>query len=388
MHDAATLHGIAAHLAEGIGPRPATSPAERAAAAYVRARLAALEFSADTQTFRTSDHLSKRLMPNLMLITAALGGGLVVGRTPRALLGLLSLGLAWQFRRILRGEPPPWEDALAEGDSQNVILRIPPSSTPRGRLVLTTALDSATSQFAARPFLRAWVPHVLAAAEVTAWSGGILSLLATDDQRDTATHPWRVGTALFALGLGLLSALDTQGPPQSSPQSASGVAALLGLAASLSAQPLRHTEVWLAFTGAGHVAGSGLDAFFTQYGGQLDGARVVVLRDVGAGELAWISEHRLSDTMRYAPPPTLAEWATRVAAEMPTLGVMGRAMNSTDQSAVVRRHGFPALCLRGYERESGHAPHDSPLTEAALHKAATYTRALLDDYEAGLSSNG
>ncbi|MFP4321203.1 MAG: hypothetical protein ACLFTK_01990 [Anaerolineales bacterium] len=379
--DAEMLRATLSDVSTTLGPRPAASPAEQHAAAWVDERLRAAGYTPQRQSFRTSDHLSKRLLPNLLLITAALGAGLVVGRGPRALLGLLSLGLAWQYRHILQGGRPPWDDVLSNETSENIVLRINPARATHQRLVIAAPLDSTVSRFANRPYLRAWVPHVLATAEVTAWSGGLLSLLATDDQRDTATHPWRVGTACFALGLGVLAALDAMGETQHNAANAAELAVLVSLAEALAAQPLQQTEVWLVFSGAGSVAGAGMEAFLQAYAGLLQDAPFVVLDHVGGGELAWVTEHRLSDTIRYSPPAQMHAWATRVAAQLPAAGIMGRALNTTDLTAVIRRHGGSALCLKGYDRASGMPPSDDDYSPDAALKAATFTAALLRDYD-------
>ncbi|NJD59735.1 MAG: Zn-dependent exopeptidase M28, partial [Anaerolineae bacterium] len=65
---------------------------------------------------------------------------------------------------------------------------------------------------------------------------------------------------------------------------ASSVGALLALAGRLAEQPLKNTEVWLAFTGCEESSGDGIQALMATYGNELKEAWFIDLEMVGIGD--------------------------------------------------------------------------------------------------------
>lgn len=226
--------------------RGSASPGERAAAEWAAGRLRELGAgSVSVEAYRGQGtyawaqlaHLALGLLRSraLALLAAVLLEGEVSGRFP-------------SLRRLLR---------TCEG--ANVVARLPAQGASQRVLVLVAHLDTARTGIVWNPALpqlaaprrlrrRAMDPMVAPLA---------ISLLLS---------PWRIGRVL--LGVGALALLDTAArrPVPGASDNASGVAAVLALAAR-GRRP--ETEVWVVLPGAEESGMDGMRAFLAAHADEL-----------------------------------------------------------------------------------------------------------------------
>lgn len=340
-----------------IGPRQPTSENERAAADYVheRARQLTRREEVINQPFRSINGFRQRLAPLALLTGLSLLYGLRKDNRAHWVSGIISVGLSVVARDIFLQRAAIWESWMATGESQNVIVRIPPRRRARRRVVFVAHLDSGVHRVTTDPRVVGQLPRTVGGITLMALVGGVLTALAGRRQR------WRTLRGLIgagALGSAALTVADEHGPTTSGANAnASGVAALLGLADALQNRPLEYTEVVLAFTGAATAAGTGADVLATAYGDEWKDALWVVVNNVGAGELCWVTRHGISPYAYYYPDPAAVSIMERVAATRPDLGLMGKKILTLDELALLRDRDLHAVALMGYDRVTGLIPH-------------------------------
>jgi hypothetical protein len=344
------------HLSVVIGPRHPASRAEREAAAYVRdvTRQLSRRWEWIDQPFRTVDGFRCRVMPLALLTGLSLLLGLRRNRNSRIVSGLLSIGLSVASRDVFLARPPIWETQLPSRESHNVVVRIPPRRAARRRIVFVAHLDSGIHHLTADPHVVKQLPHTVGSTTLAALVGGVLTVLAGRNQR------WRVLRALIAggaLGGAALAIADEMGPDVAGANgNASGVAVLLGLAEALKMHPPEMTEVVLAFTGSATAVSTGADVLATEFGMAWRDALWVVVSNVGAGELCWVTRHGISPYAYYAPHPDAVRIMERVADARPDLGMMGKPMLSIDEVSILRDRDLRAVALMAYDRVTGLIP--------------------------------
>lgn len=345
------------HISSIIGPRHPTSAAERAAAAYVHEQVRQLggEWELINQPFRSIDGFRYRIAPLALVTGLSLLFGLSRDRQTQWLMGGLSVGLSMLSRDAFLARPAMWETWLPRGESQNVIVRIPPRGTIERRVVFLAHLDSGVHRITTDPRVVKQLPRTLGGITLMALVGGVLTLLSGKNQR------WRTLRTLMAgssLGGAALAVMDELGPDTAGAiGNASGMAALLGLAAVLKDQPLASTEVILAFTGSATAISTGADTLVTAYGKQWRDALWVVVANNGAGELCWVTRHGISPYAYYHPHPAAAGVMAQVAGAYPELGLMGKHLLTVDEVSILRDRDLYVVALMGYARESGLIPH-------------------------------
>jgi hypothetical protein len=379
------------HLSVVIGPRHPTSRAEREAAAYVHQTIRGLDcrWELTNQPFRSVGGFRFRIAPLALLTGLSLWFGLARSRQRQFVAGVTSVGLSILTRDAFLLRPAVWESWLRRGESENVIVRIPPRGKTRRRVVFVAHLDSGVHRPTADPRLVGHLPRTLGGMTLLALVGGVLTLLAGRNQR------WRTLRSLsgsLALGGAALAVIDEMGPDvQGAIGNASGVAALLGLAEALHRRPLENTEVVLAFTGAATAVGTGADTLATQYAQEWKDALWVVVNSVGAGELCWVNRHGISPYAYYYPHPDAVRVIERVASARPDLGLMGKPMLTVDEVSILRDRDLRAVALMGYDRVTGlipnwrqHGDTIHAIEPAALERAvdAIWTTARVADHAA------
>jgi hypothetical protein len=258
-------------------------------------------------------------------------------------------------RDTFLARPAVWETWLPRGESQNVIVRIPPRGATERRIVFIAHLDSGVHRLTTDPRIARQLPRTLGGTTLLALVGGVLTMLSGRSQRWRALRTLIVGAAF---GAAALAVMDEMGPcAPGANGNASGVAALLGVAHALRGQPLANTEVILAFTGSATAISTGADMLATEYGDSWRDALWVVVSSVGAGELCWVTRHGISPYAYYYPHPDAARVMARVAEARPDLGMMGRALLTLDEVAILRDRDLRAVALMGYDRATGLIPH-------------------------------
>ena len=135
-------------LCQDIGPRPPTSPQERAAAAYVERELQHLGIShIEKQEFKSPTSAGWSNVPCFVTGLLATLLGRLGGRWGKALGGALLLGSAYVFRQRLLVRRAFFHDLVARGVSQNVVAKIPASGPARRTVYLIGHLDSQKHRF-------------------------------------------------------------------------------------------------------------------------------------------------------------------------------------------------------------------------------------------------
>lgn len=345
------------HLSAVIGPRHPTSKAEREAARYIHDTIAQVggRWEIINQPFRSIDGFRYRLAPLAAITGINLLFGLQRSRQCQWFSGGLSVGLSILSRDAFLARPALWETWLPRGESQNVIVRISPRGTVTRRVVFLAHMDSGVHRLTTSKQAVRHLPRTLGGVTLLALVGGVLTALSGRSQRWRGLRALIGGTALAAAGLAVA---DEFGPDVSGANgNASGVAALLGLAANLQQQPLDSTEVVLAFTGSATAVSTGAEKLATHYGTPWSDALWVVVNNVGVGELAWVTRHGISPYAYYHPHPAAVRLMEQVANHHPELGLMGKNMLTLDEVSILRDRNLRAVALTGYDRATGLIPH-------------------------------
>ena len=345
------------HLSVVIGPRRPATAGERAAAAYVHSQIRALnpQWELINQPFRTIPGFRWRIAPISAAVGLALLGGLKRGRQGRWVTGLVSVALSILSRDTFLARAQPGEGILARGESENVIVRIPPRRRVRRRVVFVAHLDSGVHRMTTGSRLVGQLPRTLGAVTLLALVGGVLTALAGGQQR---WRSLRAAIGGLALGGAALAVLDESGPSVAKANgNASGVAALLALARALRHDPLENTEVVLAFTGSATAVSAGADTLAVEYEESWRDALWMVVSNVGAGELCWVTRHGISPYAYYHPHPDAVSVMERVADARPDLGLMGKPMLTLDEVSNLRDRDLMAVGLMAYDRVTGHIPN-------------------------------
>lgn len=390
LSDALLLH--VRKLAEEIGPRPAGHPAEMRARQYVRQVLGTLGYDGiETLPFLTPDTWGYALGNPLALTLASnlLGtrnrGGRVLG-------GVTALASAYTLWRSTRIDKQPLAMLSPRRQSATLIARVPPTEESRRTLVLLGHTDSNKHRHSFSPQLKKYMLGLTTAGMASVASNGVAQIIeGLSDSQGAAKFR---KASLWAVAASLLIALyDETGPyvPGAS-DNASAVACLLGLAAQLRQQPLRHTEVWLAFTGAEEVGCLGAHALLDAYSEQLHDAWFLDFEMVGTHDIAYVTRHTgFSLFSAYRPDAESLAWAERTSHRHPEMGVQGREMVIGEEVGALRVRGYRGICLSGFDPDgwlqNWHQTSDNVenLVPAGLEKAARFAWAMMQDLDGQVS---
>ncbi|MCD4686375.1 MAG: M28 family peptidase [Anaerolineae bacterium] len=355
--DAARLMDDVRQLSVEIGPRPATSPAEHEAADYLHAQLCSVNphWELLTQTFRSLDGFRYRIAPLAFLAGLSLLVGLRRDRETQITSGLFSIALSILSRDAFLARPAVWEEWLPRGASQNVIVRIPPRRRIDRRIVFVAHMDSGVHRLTTTPGVARHLPRTLGGITLMALVGGVLTALSGRNQRWREIRALIAASALAGSGLAMVDEMGAK--VAGAIGNASGVAALMGLARTLHARPANSTEVILAFTGSATAVSTGADVLATEYGKAWKDALWVVVNNVGAGELCWVTRHGISPYAYYYPDDEAVNVLAQVAQTRPDLGMMGKQMLTVDEVAILRDRDLRAAALMAYDRVTGLLPH-------------------------------
>lgn len=380
------------HLSVDIGPRRPTSRAERRASNAIHQTIRQINsgWEVTNQPFRSINGFWWRLAPLAMLTGLSLIVGLRRSRQAQIFGGLLSVGLSVMSRDAFLARPAVWETWLPHGESENMIVRIPPRRSVLRRVVFIAHVDSGVHRLTTDPRIARQLPRTLGGITLLGLVGGVLTMLSGRSQRWRALRTLIAGAAM---GSAALSIIDEMGPDVAGANgNASGVAVLLGLAQALNTHPLESTEVILAFTGSATAISTGADILATACGQPWKDALWVVVANVGAGELCWVTRHGVSPYAYYYPDEDAVKIMARAAEARPDLGMMGKTMLTVDEVSILRDRDLRAVALMGYDRVSGLIPHwrqnsdtihavDPAVVERAANACWTVTQ-VMDQAEA------
>lgn len=384
--DALMLH--VRKLAEEIGPRPAGHPAEMRARQYIRQVLSELGYDEiETLPFLTPDTWGYAL-GNPLALTLASNLLSTRSRVGRLLGGVVALASAYTLWRSTRIDKQPLAALSPRRQSATLIARVPPTEEPRNTLVLLGHTDSNKHRPSFSPQLKKYLLG-LTTAGLGAMVGNGVAQIVEGLSGNKGASKFRKAS-LWAVVASLLIALyDETGPyvPGAS-DNASAVACLLGLAAQLQQQPLRHTEVWLAFTGAEETGCLGAHALLDAYSDRLRDAWFLDLDMVGAADVVYVTQHTgFSLLSAYRPDVESLTWAEDTAHRHPEIGVRGGTMVIGEEVGALRVRGYRGVCLSSIGPdgwlENWHQTSDNVenLVPAGLEKASRFAWAMMQDLD-------
>jgi hypothetical protein len=390
VDDPLSAQALMAHiraLADQIGPRRTGSLQEAAAREYIRRTLSGAGVAEiEEQAFPTVDSIFKAYIP--LMAGPLLAAPLSWKRWGSLIGGAVTLGCTYLMWRHMSGGQQPLAALMPRTHSANQIVRIPPRGERRRTVVLVGHTDSQHALAIARPPLKyRLVPNNTIALGLLTATGIAQFILA-------ARSSW-LARGVQVLGLlALGQTLATIVPEMSKPHvdgandNATAVACLLGLGAQLQREPLEHTEVWLAFTGAEEVMCVGMHALLDRYGEALRDAWFIDFEMVGTPQVVYITRHSgLSYANAYTPDPESLALAERVAAARPDLGVRGAPMVIVEEVGTLRGRGFRGICLSA-TGEDGWLKNWHLLSDTSEHidpdgveRAARFALAMLEDLD-------
>jgi putative aminopeptidase FrvX len=143
---------------------------------------------------------------------------------------------------------------------------------------------------------------------------------------------------------------------------AAAVGVVLALAERLTAQPLEHTEVWLAFTGCEETGCDGMLAFLGKHGDILKDALFIDLELPGIGErLAYLTAEGV--VRRKHIPHDMEQLVRQVGERFGLEAAPGSAAGYFTEAGAVWEHGYQAVCLVSLPRQSNLLPEWHRLTD-------------------------
>lgn len=268
-----------AALASDIGPRPPGSSAEGEAATYLASALGDIGLPAA----RLPAHFPKSSgLQELAFALASLSALLVAVLAPPLglvlLLGLIGLLLADMYGHIRIS------DWLPAGQSVNVLSIVPPQESEVRRLIVTATLDSGQVGLLSRRhwgFAYAWLHVVILASQALA----VLVAVAILARGNESLAPlFAIPGLMLIVTLALLGEREQNGAHSPGAiTNASGIAALIGLAAKIVERPPRWIEVWFLGVGAATVGGAGISEFLRRNTFDPDITYFVHLQSPGGG---------------------------------------------------------------------------------------------------------
>jgi hypothetical protein len=375
-------------LCKGIGPRPSTSEEERQAADYVQDVLWKVGITDhQRQTFRSQDSSGWVTVPCLAAGVLAVMLALMGGAWGKVVASVLLLGSAYVFRQGILAHAPFFERLIARRTSQNLVAKVPAPETARQTIYLIGHLDSQKQRFQFPP-----APHWIMKAQTSlpilaGLSGGLFLLI--DVAFNLQASPlwlWFWGAA-YVYGLAGAIYDEVQPHVEGANDNATAVSILLGIAETLMTQPLQNTEVVLLFTGCEEVGCVGLAHYLESSAPPVEDTYWIDVEMVGTGHLCYVTRHGISYLSGYQPHPRMVALADKVAQHNLELGFTGRQMTMLEEVATLRKHGYQAICLAGYD-ENGMLANWHRLSDTleniepdTLSRAACYTWKLMQEID-------
>jgi hypothetical protein len=371
-------------LADEIGPRRPAGSGEREAAERVRDRLRNGGLEVKLEPFRG---LSTFAEPFGAINALALAPALLPRRFAR-MRSLLAVSAAAAL--VVEGglRRTPVADAMARGDSQNLVATIEPAAEPERTLCLVCHLDTSRSGLLFHPALAPHLQRWLAAQSLAGVLQGAEPVLARSGWGRRLLAACR---AFLFMGAGLLAERELRGEDvPGANDNASGVAVVAEMGLELAADPPEHTRVVILMSGCEESGLVGAQSFLRSR----DTSDWLFLNvdTVARGVLHYLPSEGL--VQKWDADPGLASVAEAVAAEHPEIGLR-RAdvpIGLTYDVTPVLAAGGRAITLIAAQEDGVipdyHLPSDTiaNLDPDALERAHTATRemvAAIDGGEAG-----
>jgi acetylornithine deacetylase/succinyl-diaminopimelate desuccinylase-like protein len=366
-------------LADEIGPRRPTGPAERRAAELVADRLSKRGLVVEQRHF---DAYPTFALPyGTALGVALLGAPVSRGRPLAAGAALTSAEDGLVNRPLTR--------ALGRRPSRNLVATIEPGGIAVRTVCLVSHLDSSRSglMFHRRflPFLHAWIA-IQAAAFGIAVAGPLLRRLPLGGRLLAGAY------GVLLAGLGILLEREVRGDDvPGANDNATGVAAAATLASELAETPLTGTRVVCLFTGCEEAGLLGADAFVRELeAGPEEWRTWLFLNFDGVGAPATLRFLREEGVLNKWPADAhLARIAHEVSQRRPELGLEGTRHNAglTYDTTPVMARGGRAITFSTQDATipNYHSPTDTVqnLDPSAVGRAIEVGREMLAAIDRG-----
>jgi hypothetical protein len=377
------------YLAETVGPRGSTTPKEAEAAAYAKQVLEGLGLAPKVETFTSA---KSAWWPYVLVTGVALiaeGVFLIGGRVGAIIAALLAAGMLISTILELSFNPNPLRWALPKGQSQNVWAVVPAAGQIKHRVVLMGHLDTHRTPlvFSSQRWVALFnllIPLGLLGIVLNGILYGIGAVSDDSLWRIVSLVPSALILGIFALTLQADFSPYTAGANDN----ATGVGAVLSLAARLKREPLRRTEVWLVCSGCEEVACYGAADFVRRHRAELADGYFIVLDTIGgpgAGPCYTASETFL---LTAKSDGGLIKLAEAIAARRPELDAYSRAFHGayTEQSLSIKV-GLKSLAFVNVRRDgvlpNWHQPSDvfANVDPDVLDRTETFVWELLQEID-------
>lgn len=271
-------------LAGTIGPRPATSQAERRAADYVALEL---EGFADEVAVEGIGGLRTFVWMYAILLAAAAFGSASFATGPLVAFALTMTVLVFMVQEI-NAKGIMW-DMMKKHDSTNVVGVIEADGEAQRRVVVIANHDSGKDGLLYNQKWRGKFGQLVTAGQALVVLQMALSLLGMFVGPVSWLNLMFAVLAVAEAGAVVVLLLHERRGTYSpgANDNASGIATLIEVGRSLAADRMPHTEVWLVATGCGRGVRSGLMGFLRRHWTEVKYDRFVVLSHVGAGALKY-----------------------------------------------------------------------------------------------------
>lgn len=349
-------------LAREIGPRLPGSLQERRAGQFVAERLSELGIPTALLPMRTP----RSFVPTYVVLFLMILAGIAVAwwipylGVAVSLAGVVLLSFEVSTRPVLTR-------FMGTHRGNNILGLIPARLThgdeePLRRVILSAHLDTAKSGLLSSRLLVRWFRPVLIAVFAAAGLLPVLLLL-------YALFDWILAWRLaFIPGLVLLAAIvvllerELRGRPvRGANDNASGVAAVLGIAAALQRDHPAQVEVWLLFTSGEEAGLAGMRRFLSDNRFNPETTYFINIDNVGAGQIRYTSAEGITFALKSSPE--LVRVAGEVARMHPawqTRDTVHRFLPNDQFVALAR--GYKTISILAHDAQ-GHLPNWHQVTD-------------------------
>lgn len=372
-------------LAGDIGPRPPGSDQERQARSYIHQTLNGLGIqNVEEIPFSTNDTWGYSLIiPNSLAILGNLIGWR--SRFGKTIGGLLSLFSGYSLWRLMNNESQLFFPLYPKRKSASLVARLTPTGPVKERVVLIGHTDTNKHRLSFSPAAKKYLVALTTFGLLNPILNGLAQFAGVIKNSPGGNLLQRLTFWNMLATLGILLNDERYGFIDGANDNATAVACVLGLGAHLHQNPLQHTEVWLAFTGAEETGLFGTHALLDRHSDTLRDAWFIDFEMVGSDDITYITDHSsLSHLMTaYEPDLDSLQLAFEASHRHPKLDVKGRPMVINDEVAALRRRGYRGICLAGVgpdgylENWHQHSDTVANIKPAGVEKAARFALAML-----------
>jgi hypothetical protein len=350
-------------------PRGSATLAEKKAAEYTLAELKSM----GVEDVKLEPFLGLRSI--WLFIALAFGLALVghaafwllrepAGIYPALLISLLAFGLSgFLLWRKFTFRDYPLRTNLPHAPSQNVVAVIPPAGEVHRRVVLVSHLDSHRAVFwFANNFLLALFAILSVVTLYGVYLAMLVYILAVFTQIQFFAWFGLVLAFFHFLGwfTGVTADLGRYSPGAN--DNASSVGTILALTERLRGQPLKNTEIWLAFTGCEESGCDGMLSLIKEHGDTLKEALFIDFEMVGIGDgIRYIRDE--GNLHRHRIPKEVEALLQEIGEPFGIKSASTPPVGAFTEGGTLWEHGFKAACLSAHYHNSPILPEWHRLTD-------------------------